>query len=112
MTEVVIAGSRAADLLQRELPGVVLQVLVDYQEQTIYINRENLVAAVTVLRDHKEAQYTTPLFVAAGGWPERENRFEVVYQFRSMLFNDVCRLIVRVPEDDPHVPTLEKLFPG
>jgi NADH-quinone oxidoreductase subunit C len=112
MAEAVIAGSIAAEVLQRELPGVVLQILVDYGEETIYLDRENLVAAAKVLRDHKEAQYTIPLFVAAVDWPERENRFEVVYQFRSMHLSDVCRLVVRVPEDDPHVPTLEKLFPG
>ena len=50
--------------------------------------------------------------MAAVDWPDRENRFEVVYQFRSMTFNDVCRLTVRLKEDDPHVPTLEKVFPG
>jgi NADH-quinone oxidoreductase subunit C len=56
-----------------------------------------------------------PLFVTAVDWPDREPeapRFDVVYQLRSLRFNDVCRLVVQVSEEHPHVPTLEKVFAG
>jgi NADH:ubiquinone oxidoreductase subunit C len=47
--------------------------------------------------------------VTAVDWPDRQPaapRFDVVYQLRSLHHNDVCRLVVQVPEDDPTVPTL------
>jgi NADH-quinone oxidoreductase subunit C len=53
--------------------------------------------------------------VTAVDWPDREPdapRFDVVYQLRSMRHNDVIRLVVQVPEDDPRVPTLEGVFAG
>ena len=62
-----------------------------------------------------KAAYTTPVFVTAVDWPDREPaepRFDVVYMLRSLQYNDVCRLIVQVTEDDPNVPTLERVFAG
>ena len=75
---------------------------------TVWIDRADLVAVCTLLRDHPDAAYTTPVFVTAVDWPDREPaepRFDVVYMLRSLQHNDVCRLIVQVTEDDPNVPT-------
>jgi NADH-quinone oxidoreductase subunit C len=110
-----VNGSRAADLLERELPGVVLRRSVALSEETVWIARDRLVEAVTLLRDHEEGRYRTPLFVTAVDWPDREPeepRFDIVYQLRSLQHNDYCRLIVQVPEEDPTVPTLEGVFAG
>ena len=78
---------------------------------TVWVDRADLVAVCTLLRDHPDAAYTTPVFVTAVDWPDREPaepRFDVVYMLRSLQYNDVCRLIVQVTEDDPNVPTLEE----
>jgi NADH-quinone oxidoreductase subunit C len=109
------AGARAADLLQRELPDAVLRRDVAYGEETVWVPADKLVQACTILRDHQDGLYKTPLFVTAVDWPDREPeepRFDVVYQLRSEYHNDRCRLIVQVPEDDPSVPTLERVFAG
>jgi NADH-quinone oxidoreductase subunit C len=109
------AGSRAADLLQRELPDAVLRRDVAFGEETVWVAPERLVQVCTLLRDHQDALYKTPLFVTAVDWPDREPeepRFDVVYQLRSEYHNDWCRLIVQVPEDDPSLPTLERVFAG
>ncbi len=82
---------------------------------TIRIPRERLVEVARLLRDHEEARYDLPLCVTAVDWPDREPeapRFDIVYQLRSMQHNDVVRLVVQVPEDDPRVPTLEGVFAG
>jgi len=110
-----VAGSRAADLLQRELPDAVLRRSVAYGEETIWTYREHLVEACTLLRDHSDGQFRVPQFVTAVDWPDREPeepRFDIVYQLRSIQHNDWCRLIVQVPEDDPSVPSLERVFAG
>jgi NADH-quinone oxidoreductase subunit C len=110
-----MSGARAADLLERELPAAVRRREAAFGEETLWIDRDSLVAACTLLRDHPEAAYRTPVFVTAVDWPDREPaepRFDVVYELRSLLHNDTCRLIVQVTEDDPNVPTLERVFAG
>ena len=42
----------------------------------------------------------------------REPRFDVVYELYSLMFNDRVRLVVRVSEQNPVVPSLEGLFAG
>jgi NADH-quinone oxidoreductase subunit C len=110
-----MSGARAADLLERELPSAVHRREAAFGEESIWIDREHLVEACTLLRDHADARYSTPIFVTAVDWPDREPvqpRFDVVYELRSLQYNDTCRLIVQVTEDDPNVPTLELVFAG
>jgi NADH-quinone oxidoreductase subunit C len=110
-----MSGARAADLLESELPGIVKRRAEAFGETTVWLDRERLVDACKLLRDHRDGQYRLPLFVTAVDWPDREPeepRFDIVYQFRSLEYNDVCRLIVQVPEDDARVPSLERLFAG
>jgi len=109
------AGSRAVALLQRELPDAVLRTSEAFGEAIVWIERDRIVDACTLLRDHDEGRYETPVFVTAVDWPDREPeepRFDVVYELRSIAHNDTCRVIVQVPEDDPRVPTLEGVFAG
>ena len=109
------AGARALRVLQHELPDAILSSDDTLDEVTIHIPRERLVEVARLLRDHEEAGYDLPLFVTAVDWPDREPeapRFDIVYQLRSMQHNDVVRLVVQVPEDDPRVPSLEGVFAG
>jgi len=86
-----------------------------YGEETVILDRDHLVAACELLRDDPDGLYRMPVYVTAVDWPDREPdqpRFDVVYQLRSLQYNDVCRLVVQVSEDDPRVPTLERVFSG
>jgi NADH-quinone oxidoreductase subunit C len=110
-----VTGTRAAELLQRELPDAVLRRTTAVGEEITWLRREFLVQAATLLRDHPDAAYAMPVFVTAVDWPDREPeepRFDVVYELRSLQHNDTCRLIVQVSDDDPHVPSLESVWPG
>ena len=108
-------GRRAADLLARELPDAIVGVEEHAGEVTVIVHVEHLVGALTLLRDHGDGHFRLPLFVTAVDWPDREPalpRFDVVYQLRSLEYNDECRLVVRVPEAAPRVPTTERVFAG
>jgi len=108
----LVAGARAAQILSARLPDAVLGREEAFGEETVVVGRDHLVEAVTLLRDDPEAAYSLPLCVLAVDFPDREPRFDVVYQLRSLLHNDVCRLVVQVAEDDASVPTLERVMPG
>jgi NADH-quinone oxidoreductase subunit C len=110
-----VSGVRAGDLLEREMPGTLLRRETAFGEETVWLARERLVEACTLLRDHDDAQFRMPVHVTAVDHPDREPaepRFDVVYQLRSLQHNDTCRLVVQVTEDDASVPTLEGVFPG
>jgi NADH-quinone oxidoreductase subunit C len=110
-----VSGARAAQLLSAKLPDAVVRREEAYGEETVIVEAEHLVAACTLLRDDPDGQYTMPLFVTAVDWPDREPaapRYDVVYQLRSLRYNDVCRLVVQVSEEQPVVPTLERVFAG
>jgi NADH-quinone oxidoreductase subunit C len=102
-------------VLQAKLPQAVLRRDEAFGEETVYVGREHIVEAATLLRDDPDALYRMAVHVTAVDWPDREPdepRFDIVYQLRSLKYNDVIRLIVQVPEDDPKVPSLEKVFAG
>jgi len=110
-----VRGRRAADLLARDMPEALVRVEEQAGELTQYLHVDHLVRALVLLRDHEQALYRVPLFVTAVDWPDREPaapRFDVVYQLRSLHFNDDCRLIVQVPEAAPMVPSAELVFAG
>jgi NADH-quinone oxidoreductase subunit C len=110
-----VAGARAARLLAAKLPHAVLRRDEAYGEETVYVAREHIVEACTLLRDDPDGLYRMAVMVTAVDWPDREPdepRFDIVYQLRSIQYNDWCRLIVQVPEDDAQVPTLERVFSG
>ena len=109
------AGARALDSLQRHRPDAVIRHEDAFGETTVWIDRDDLVDVARFLRDDPGCRYDLPLFVTATDWPDREPdapRFDVVYAFRSLIHNDLVRLIVEVPEDDPRVPSLEREFAG
>ncbi len=110
-----VRGQRAAGLLNREMAEAVLRVDEQAGEASIHLHVDHLLRALLLLRDHDEALYRVPLFVTVVDWPDREPaapRFDIVYQLRSLQFNDDCRLIVQVPEAAPRVPTAERIFAG
>ena len=54
-------GTRALDLLRRELPDAVLAADEGFGEVTIRVGRDRLVEVARLLRDHDEARYDLSL---------------------------------------------------
>jgi NADH-quinone oxidoreductase subunit C len=109
------AGARAADVLAARMPEAILARETEFGEVTVHVDREHLVEVMRTLRDDEGALYIMPVFVTAVDWPDREPdlpRFDLVYQLRSLMYNDVCRVVVRVSDGDAWVPTLERVFAG
>ena len=108
-------GARALGILTGKLPEAIIGTEETLGEVTVIVSRERFIEAITLLRDAVDGQYRLPVFVTAVDHPDREPtapRFDVVYQLRSLAHNDTCRIIVRVPEDDPTIPSVERLFAG
>jgi len=103
------------DTLRARFGGTLLDAHERLGDETVVVARDQALELFRFLRDDPEALYIMPLFLTAVDWPDREPdapRYDVVYMLRSLMHNDVCRLVVQVTEDDPRVPTLEGVFCG
>lgn len=80
------------------------------REHSIYVDRNRLLEVVTFLKE--ELQFT--YFVACGAIDRfvEEDRFEMFYNLVSLAKGKRVRLMVKVDEDDPVVPSLTSLYRG
>jgi NADH-quinone oxidoreductase subunit C len=79
-------------------------------EASFILTIETIVPAVQMLRDEFGFDFLSSA-TASDYWPELQPRFHVIYQLYSHTHN--LRLCLRVPvnDDQPIVPTLEKIYP-
>ncbi|GAC1328246.1 MAG: hypothetical protein NVSMB17_03410 [Candidatus Dormibacteria bacterium] len=101
--------------LDDAVPGAVVGVEAAAPEGALLLSAGHLVAAAHVLRDDPCLLFKMPLFVTAVDWLDREPRFDIVYQLRSLHLGTSIRFKVGV--DDrldglPEVPSLTSVWPG
>jgi NADH-quinone oxidoreductase subunit C len=95
----------------RALPGAVTDYRVAFGELTIKAEAKDIVTVVTGLRDDPRCLFCCIIDVTAVDWPERENRFDVVYHLLSPKNNIRVRVKVETDEVTP-VPSIIDVFPG
>jgi NADH-quinone oxidoreductase subunit C len=78
-------------------------------ELTLIVQREAIVDVVTFLRDHEA--FISISDVCGADYPERDERFEVVYQLLSPKQNLRVRLKLSTDDTQP-VPSITGIFPG
>ena len=79
-------------------------------EVALYVEREAIVTALTALRDTPGLEYQQLMEIAGVDYPERPERFEVVYCLLSLTRNH--RLHVHVATDDVKpVPSVTGIWP-
>lgn len=88
-----------------------LSVDVAFGEVTAVIARERIVEAVTRLRDTPELGFISFIDICGVDYPERTDRFDVVYHLLSPTRNARLRLRVTTDEETP-VPSITSVFPG
>ncbi|NBC20880.1 MAG: NADH-quinone oxidoreductase subunit C [Alphaproteobacteria bacterium] len=108
------ASENYADLaahLEQALKGAFLGHRVAHGELTVRIDRDKIIEAVKFLREDRLCLFETLIDICGVDYPERAERFDVVYHFLSMRMNHRIRLKVATDEDTP-VASLTGLFPG
>ncbi len=84
---------------------------IAYDELTMVVRGEDIVRAVTFLRDDPKCRFVSFIDICGVDYPGRERRFDVVYHFLSPQLNHRIRLKVETDEVTP-VPSLIEVFPG
>ena len=98
----------AADLTA--LPGVV-SVFWQGAERVVHVERTALASVMQVLRDDVRFAFQQCMDVCGVDWPQRGERFDVVYQLLSLTRNDRLRVITTTDESQP-VPSVSAIWPG
>ena len=105
------SGAFAHALVSTHLPDAIVATGVDHDQVSMQVLATRLTDVAKLLRDDPAGRYEMPVFMTCVDWPEREERFEVVYALRSLWRNDVVRITVHVAEDE-ELPSLAGLFSG
>ena len=103
----------ALESLAREVGGLagVRDVRVEKDEVVADAERESLVALMTTLRDDPRFAFEQMMDLCGVDWPERTERFDVVYNLLSVSLNHRLRVIV--PADEKvSVPSVHAIWPS
>ncbi|MEF2072437.1 NADH-quinone oxidoreductase subunit C [Consotaella aegiceratis] len=100
-----------AEYLKGALGDKIEETVVANGELTIHVGASDIVSVVTLLRDDPQTQFISFVDLCGVDYPEREERFDVVYHLLSPRQNQRIRIKVRTNEDDP-VPSITDVFPG
>jgi NADH-quinone oxidoreductase subunit C len=102
-----------AAILGQVLPGVQLEISPSVDlHTTVYAQPEDLIRVLQALRDDGSLKFQLlSEMTAVDFWP-REPRFEVIYILVSIEHRMRLRLRVRVPGEDPHLPTATGVWPA
>ena len=88
-----------------------LSVNIAYGEVTAVVQRERIVDVVTRLRDAPDLGFVNIVDICGVDYPERADRFDVVYHLLSPTRNARIRLRVTTAEASP-VPSVTSVYPG
>jgi len=93
------------------LGDMLVDARIAHGELTVVVLREQVVRALTYLRDNPQCQFEILIDLCGVDYPARENRFEVVYHFLSPQQNTRIRIKV-VANEDTLVPSITGVFLG
>ncbi len=102
---------RPAELAEVLRAAAFPDVVVAREEVSMVVGRDELLDALTALRDEPDLSFDSLSGVMATDWPGRTPRYWLAYELYSMFHRHRLRVKVGLPEDDPRAPSVTPLFP-
>jgi len=97
--------------IEKALPGKVTGHSITHGELTLTAEAASIVEVMTFLREDADCAFLSFVDVCGADYPEREQRFDVVYHLMSP--RHVTRVRVKVSTDEATaVPSITDVFPG
>ena len=105
-------SAKALERLEQRFAECVLETHDFRGDETAVVDRAAIVDVASWLRDEPDLAFNMLTDMTAVDWllEGREPRFEVVYQLYSVEQRHRLRIKVQVPEEDPVVDTLTRLY--
>jgi len=93
------------------LKGGVASTSIALGELTLTVERDKIVEALTLLRDDPACQFEVLIDICGVDYPERAERFDVVYHLLSPRLNQRVRVKITTDETAP-VASVNDVFPA
>lgn len=90
-----------ANHVQERLSGHIVTVEFQKDELCLTIKREAIIPVLTFLRDDSQCFFKQLVDVCGADYPERSQRFDVVYNLLSLKHNTRIRVKVQTDENTP-----------
>ena len=100
----------AADVIRAALPQAVTATDVVRDELVVQARRDDIVRVLMILRDDPRLSFSQLSDLCGVDYPQRPERFEIVYNLLSMSRNQRIRVKVTASETTP-VPSVTDLYP-
>ena len=100
----------ALDRLKENFGPAILETHSQHGNETAVVEKDKIVEIIRFLKDAAGLEFNFMMDLAGVDYPERRERFEVVYHLYSLKTKKRIRLKVRVPEERPVVPTITSLY--
>ena len=97
------------EFIAAQLPAAVTRHEVAHNELMLWTTRPSVVRLLTFLRDDSNCLFKLLIDVCGVDYPDREERFEIVYNLLSVKHNQRIRVKLATTEDDP-VPSVSGVF--
>lgn len=97
--------------IEAALPDDVRGFRVEKGELSVEAVNSSIVRVLTFLRDNSNCKFTCLISICGADYPEREQRFDVVYNLLSVTQNQRVRVCVQTDEETP-VPSVVSVFPA
>ncbi len=98
-----------AEYVEENLVSALAGYRLDKGDLVFYGKRENIGDILQFLRDDKECRFRMLMDIAAADFPERDERFELVYNLLSPSQNQRILVKIKASENTP-VPTASTYF--
>ncbi|MDD3181400.1 MAG: NADH-quinone oxidoreductase subunit C [Alphaproteobacteria bacterium] len=99
------------DAVREALGAITVVVACERDEVTIAVQRPKIAQALALLRDHPATRFHQLMDVCGVDYPNRLERFDVVYQLLSLSHN--WRLTVKVQTNEvAEVPSVAEVYPS
>ncbi len=103
------ALTELGDQIAAALPDDVIEHGVALGELAVRVQRGAIVRVLTFLRDDSNCQFKCLMDICGVDYPDRDERFEVVYQLLSLGHNHRVRVKLSTNEETP-VPSVTGVF--
>jgi len=100
----------AIDLVKNSIQIFDCKVLVSNSELSVQSSKLDFIKIILFLKDHPNTSFDVLVDICAVDYPDRKNRFEIVYQLLSISLNLRMKLKLQVKEDEP-VESLSNIYP-
>lgn len=104
------SAAEALAAIVAALPGVTATA-IHYGEVVAQAGRDALPALMAALRDREDCAFEQVMDICGVDWPQRAERFDVVYNLLSVSLNQRLRVIVTTDESTS-VPSVHRIWPA